>query len=165
MLNQVIAEVNRNEKRDDAMKCSNVKVGNEEKRNANSDEDEDMFLEEDSMGFAAEERRLHESIDIDDTSVEHSASSQESRSEEHNDNEKDSLPPDDSSTVFQLNKRIEKMQHQNEVNIERLCQLECERETKSRALLDLKKKLEECQKQNVESQKELKIKKKFVFKM
>ena len=67
--------------------------------------------------------------------------------------------------VIELHGKIAKSQYQNEVNIQRLHELECEDEKKSRTLLEKDALMMKYKKENEELKKELIVKKKFVFNM
>ena len=64
-----------------------------------------------------------------------------------------------------LHQKIDKLEYQNQVNIQRLYELECADEKKSVKLRDNEKWMMKYEQENEELKKELEMKKKFVFRM
>ena len=120
---------------------------------------------DDSMGLTKEERRFYDNISIDDSTLDGELESKES-------NEEDMLmrklseEEDESKETFEkLRKRLESLQYQNEVSIQRLHELESAEEHLRREIMKKDEMHETKKKENDELKKELAVKKKFVFKM
>ena len=121
------------------------------------------------MGFTKEERRLHESITIDKASEssldEDSAVIQELRKEEIDEvNRSDGAKKE----LLQCYSKIEALSYQNALNLSRLEEHVTKEEELTRKLkehADMQDAIEAYKKENEELRKELKVKKKFVFRM
>ena len=70
-----------------------------------------------------------------------------------------------SEEVIKLYEKIESLQYQNEINIQRLCTLELEDKKKQKELNDKEKMIKTHELENQELKKEMAAKKKFLFRM
>ena len=143
------------EKKKEEEIAATIKVKDVVSEDESFEEDDEDDSENDSMGLNKEERMICDSIHIDEESSEDSVS--------HG-----SLPEEDSAkntNMLVLHEKIARLQHQNQVNIQRLCELDCKDEEKSKIIVEKDKSIRQCRQEIEDLKKELAVKKKFVFKM